>query len=185
LTATCEYEGIPVTLIDTAGEDDANTDIETASQTHRSRQTAEADLILHCIPVDVFALHLPQPDIHQPNLLIVTKADLATVETPAEAIVTSAATSLGLDTLRSSIAAELKHQSLGSDTSQVASHWRESLERAAYSLANAREAAAGPGGEELIAAELRLVIDDLGKVVGTVVTEDILDRIFRRFCIGK
>jgi tRNA modification GTPase len=41
------------------------------------------------------------------------------------------------------------------------------------------------GGEELVALELRLALDELGKVSGAVVTDDILDRIFQRFCIGK
>jgi tRNA modification GTPase len=40
-------------------------------------------------------------------------------------------------------------------------------------------------GEELVAAELRVALDHLGRVAGQVVTDDILDRIFSRFCIGK
>ena len=40
-------------------------------------------------------------------------------------------------------------------------------------------------GEELIAAEVRLALDELGKVSGAVTTDDVLDRIFSRFCIGK
>ena len=40
-------------------------------------------------------------------------------------------------------------------------------------------------GSELVAVDLRQGLDDLGRVVGAVVTEDLLDRIFRRFCIGK
>lgn len=41
------------------------------------------------------------------------------------------------------------------------------------------------GGNELVAIDLRQALDDLGRVVGTVVTDDVLDRIFQRFCIGK
>ncbi len=40
-------------------------------------------------------------------------------------------------------------------------------------------------GEELVAAELHVVLDELGKVSGAVTTDDVLDRIFSRFCIGK
>ncbi len=40
-------------------------------------------------------------------------------------------------------------------------------------------------GEELIAAEIRLALDELGHILGAVYTDDILDRIFSRFCIGK
>jgi tRNA modification GTPase len=54
-------------------------------------------------------------------------------------------------------------------------------------LANARKLADDQqvGGDELVAAELRLALDELAQVVGAVYTEDILDRIFSRFCIGK
>ena len=40
-------------------------------------------------------------------------------------------------------------------------------------------------GNELIAVELRTALHELGKVVGAVYTDDLLDRIFSKFCIGK
>jgi tRNA modification GTPase len=94
---------------------------------------------------------------------------------------------------------------LGTDTrgdsdvvAQTAARCHDSLRRAAESVQRARAAhqrgssALGPafpigagGGEELVAAELRTALDELGLVVGAVYTDDILDRIFSRFCIGK
>ena len=41
------------------------------------------------------------------------------------------------------------------------------------------------GGNELVAVELRAALAELGKVVGAVYTDDLLDRIFSTFCIGK
>jgi tRNA modification GTPase len=38
---------------------------------------------------------------------------------------------------------------------------------------------------ELLAAELRLALDQVGEMTGAVYTDDLLDRIFSRFCIGK
>jgi len=38
---------------------------------------------------------------------------------------------------------------------------------------------------ELLALELRCALEDLGEMVGAVYTDDLLDRIFSRFCIGK
>ena len=40
-------------------------------------------------------------------------------------------------------------------------------------------------GDELVAIDLYQTLDELGRVVGRVVSDDILDRIFGRFCIGK
>ena len=61
----------------------------------------------------------------------------------------------------------------------------ESLRLAATSLDRAREAVRTRLGEELIAAEIRVALAELGKVAGAVCTDDLLDRIFSRFCIGK
>jgi tRNA modification GTPase len=56
---------------------------------------------------------------------------------------------------------------------------------AAQSLGTALDLAQQDAGDELIAAELRIALAELGKVVGAVYTDDLLDRIFRTFCIGK
>jgi tRNA modification GTPase len=41
------------------------------------------------------------------------------------------------------------------------------------------------GGDELIAAEIRAALDAIGVVVGAVWADDVLDRVFSQFCIGK
>ena len=56
-----------------------------------------------------------------------------------------------------------------------------SVRRAAESI----ERAQASKSEELVAAELRIALDELGLVAGETYTVDILDRIFSRFCIGK
>jgi tRNA modification GTPase len=67
----------------------------------------------------------------------------------------------------------------------TAARCRESLDRAAVGLCDALAIARQRGGDELVAAELRLALDELGQVVGAVYTDDVLDRVFSRFCIGK
>ncbi|HTQ38896.1 MAG TPA: tRNA uridine-5-carboxymethylaminomethyl(34) synthesis GTPase MnmE, partial [Pirellulales bacterium] len=72
----------------------------------------------------------------------------------------------------------------------TAARVRESIRLASDSLSGARRliaapTASGPAEEELVAAELRTALAELGKVVGAVYTDDLLDRIFSRFCIGK
>ena len=62
---------------------------------------------------------------------------------------------------------------------------RASLEAAVAALEQAGELARAAAGDELVAGELRLALTELGQVVGAVYTDDILDRIFSRFCIGK
>ena len=67
---------------------------------------------------------------------------------------------------------------------------RRSLELASEALGRARSIVRDASdedlvGEELVAAEVRLALDEIGQVVGTVYTDDVLDRVFSRFCVGK
>lgn len=99
-------------------------------------------------------------------------------------LATSSITGYGLSELRQAILHALSDDSSSAVTS-TALRCHESLRLAKSSLDQARVAASEGLGEELVAAELRVVLEELGSVVGTVYTDDILDRIFSRFCIGK
>jgi len=59
------------------------------------------------------------------------------------------------------------------------------LEGAAAALARAEVAAREGVSEEFISVELRSALGELGEIVGAVTTEDLLERIFSTFCIGK
>ena len=59
------------------------------------------------------------------------------------------------------------------------------MERATSSLKAAAELAHATAGDELVASEIRRALEELGKITGVVYTDDVLDRIFSRFCIGK
>jgi tRNA modification GTPase len=67
----------------------------------------------------------------------------------------------------------------------TAARCRESLRNAEESLQHARTLLTQKAGEEFIAGEIRLALEEIGRVVGAVYTDDVLDRIFSRFCVGK
>lgn len=99
---------------------------------------------------------------------------------------TSARTGFGCTALRGAIRRKLLGgTSTGEVVTATAVRCREALESARESLLRARELAGTASDEVLLASELRLVLDRLGQVVGTVHTEDLLERIFSRFCVGK
>ena len=85
----------------------------------------------------------------------------------------------------------LRHRLLQQDEAEAgmvaatATRCHESLRLACEALLRARDLAVDLAGDELLAVELRLALEELGKVVGAVYTDDILERIFSRFCIGK
>ncbi len=103
------------------------------------------------------------------------------------ALPTSSVTGEGIDRLRDELRdAVLAAGACGAEVvAGTAVRCRESLRLAAEGLERARQIAGSGTGEELVAAELRVALDELGKVAGAVYTEDVLDRIFSRFCIGK
>jgi tRNA modification GTPase len=102
-------------------------------------------------------------------------------------IATSSLTGEGIDALRAGLRdAVLTLGASGGDmVPSTAVRCGESLRLAADSLDRARKLVDRRMGEELVAAEIRVALDELGKVVGAVYTDDVLDRVFSRFCIGK
>ncbi len=100
---------------------------------------------------------------------------------------TSGQSGFGIPELRQRIEQELleREEAESSVVAGTAVRCRESLRRANAALAEARSLAVNSAGDELLAVEIRAALNELGQVLGTIYTEDLLDRIFSRFCIGK
>ena len=183
LEAPCDCDGLPVDLVDTAGLEATSTPVEARAQDFRADQSALADLRLACRSSDG-PRDEPETLVDRPTLRIWTKADVSPA--PEGWIATSALTGEGLAGLRSSIAAALRSKAVEGDLpAGTAARCGESLRAAGRSLEAAAATLRLGGGDELVAVDLRQALDDLGQVVGAVVTDDLLDRIFRKFCIGK
>ncbi len=90
-------------------------------------------------------------------------------------------TGAGLDPLLAALAARIAETYRSEAPVLTRARHRQALEDAAASLARARAAAL----PELRAEDLRLALRRLGQITGTVDVEDLLDVIFRDFCIGK
>jgi tRNA modification GTPase len=188
LRAVCECAGMTVELIDTAGTETPADVVSAQAQRFRTDQAGEADLVLLCSATDAQVVG-DKPLFHgSPTIRVWTKCDLGLPSALSQggAVLSSAETGMGLDALREAIARAIG--SLGAEEDLPAStgaRCRDSIDRAASALGSAASTLLAGGGEELVAFDLRLAIDELGKVLGAVVTDDILDRIFQRFCIGK
>jgi tRNA modification GTPase len=184
LSALCDCGGLTVELIDTAGVEPGTGRIEGRAQALRAEQEARADLRLVCESFDTEPATPVEPG--PAHLRVWNKCDLAPPDLPAGVLMTSARTGAGLDELRAAITAALQARATDGDSATgTGARCRESLAHASHALRTASETLLEGGGDELVALDLRQAVDELGKVVGAVVTDDILDRIFRRFCIGK
>jgi tRNA modification GTPase len=181
-------------IADTAGVscDATQNELDRAAQDAARRQVQQADLTLLCIdrsqPLTVGEMDELNRATDK-RLVILTKGDLPPHRNFRQmpgAIHTSSINGAGIGELRGAIARALdtSHSEAGVLAS-TSDRCRESLRRAGEALERARATASMGGREELIASEVRVALDELGRVVGAVYTKDILDRVFSRFCIGK
>jgi tRNA modification GTPase len=117
------------------------------------------------------------------------KADVATavVVEPAETVLeVSARTGAGMAGLRRAIAAALSGGEAHRDTPAISNLRHIALlEQARADLARAQQAAAGTVPEEFLLADLQAARLRFDEIVGTRTNEDVLRRIFERFCLGK
>jgi tRNA modification GTPase len=197
LAATIDLDGQPVDLVDTAGAEENDHAINRDAQLLRLERMRQADVVLWCTAADAnpddqdrdrqlrqgHATHSTIPLRHL--FQVVTKSDAMTEGDPAFLSV-SARTGAGLRELKSRLREALAVGADGSEllTSTLA-RCGESLGLARESLGRAAEFSAKTAGEELVAHELRRGLEALGEIAGVVYTDDLLDRIFSRFCIGK
>jgi tRNA modification GTPase len=191
LTADLELGQLHVQLIDTAGLDETvDRPIDAAAQQMTDTQHRAADLQLHCFDVSCAPTAVDLEASRQTDakrIVIWTKCDRATPPVNAPGFRTSAASGLGVNELRDSIR-DWALDSMAADLGLVPStlgRCRNALKMSTASVRRASAIAEAGAGEELVAAELRDALTGLGEVVGAVYTDDVLDRIFSRFCIGK
>ncbi|UUO05432.1 50S ribosome-binding GTPase [Blastopirellula sp. J2-11] len=186
LQKTIVIGGEQVALIDTAGLEEVQAGPQQSAQRLGGDQVSRADLRIVCFDASRAATdvewRLWNESPEDRRLLVLTKCDLTT-PTVTAGITTSVANGVGITQLREAIAEMLAALPAADDA--TASRCRASLEQAADSLAAALSAAQYGLGEELIAVEIRMALSELGRVVGAIATDDILDVIFSRFCIGK
>ncbi|HVU86818.1 MAG TPA: tRNA modification GTPase [Pirellulales bacterium] len=207
LVGALTLDGTTIELVDTAGVTgmaasgaarttapascEPGQDIDAAAQQATSQARREATIELVCLdasrPLDAWERgQLAAPGA---RIVVLTKCDLWKATSHVDrAIATSSTTGQGLDELCQHLRTCVIERA-GGDTADVvavtAARCHDSVRRAATALAQAVKLVDDRAGDELIAAEMRTAIGELGQVVGAVYTDDLLDRIFSRFCIGK
>ncbi|MGZ6971135.1 MAG: tRNA uridine-5-carboxymethylaminomethyl(34) synthesis GTPase MnmE, partial [Thermoanaerobaculia bacterium] len=104
---------------------------------------------------------------------------------PSPGLNVSAVTGEGLDALRAAMAARLGLVEADGELLVLERH-REALASAAMCLREASALARSDGGApELVAGRVREALSALGAITGETATEELLDRIFATFCVGK
>ena len=187
IEASVEVEGWPVRLADTAGLWDAPAELDRLGVEVSRRYLAHADLVLLCAEAGR-PLGTDEERIlaDRPALLVRTKADLASAGDGA--LATSIVSGQGLDRLRRAVVERLFTEGQGyADLEPMLTRerHRQGLARAGAEL-DAAVSLFESGGEPVLTAHhLRQATLALDEVIGVVDIEDVLDRVFSRFCVGK
>ncbi len=206
VTSLLDFGDQKIELVDTAGIEQINSNqsIAAASQNHRANEIEQCDLALLCISAecsaDELAMQLRQlSEFHSATTAVVlTKADRS--GSAAELVgdlesrfadMRIASTSVidlqGIDDLRKLIE-KFALESQSAETAIVGStmlRTGQSLLESHAAIESALSAARDGIGDEVVASEVRSALDCLGLIVGTIYTDDILDVVFGKFCIGK
>ena len=181
--------GLPLRLIDTAGQRDSSDPVEIEGARRARAQAARAQLLLHVVethqPFAVGKIDLPE---NIPTLLIANKSDLGRHPSlPARAILLSALTGEGLADLEKQIESALLGNATDETETALTINARQNatLQRTTQALDRALAALRDSTGLEIVSIELRDALDALAEVIGKTDNEDILTRLFQNFCIGK
>jgi tRNA modification GTPase len=184
LTQVLQLGEVRVEIVDTPGRQSAGDAIENQAQALGREQAERADLVLAC--VEAGEAQAVANDLgnggQPPAVTVFTKCDLAAA--PAGALATSSVTGEGLERLRALLAEAARNRTAASLAPSLA-RCRHHVDACLEHLRRAHRVVLFEDPAELLALELREALEQLGQMVGAVYTDDLLDRIFSRFCIGK
>jgi tRNA modification GTPase len=169
--------GVLVLASDTAGLRDSSDAIESEGVRRALARARDAHLTL--LLLDASAEH-PCAGLSEdlkPDLTVWNKTDLK----PHDGISLSLKTGAGLDLLQALLQQKVQQKFAGEAPALTRPRHRAALTEALAALDHARSAAQS----ELLAEDLRLAMRAIGRITGRVDVEEILDFVFRDFCIGK
>lgn len=171
-----QLPSLTVLLQDLAGWQTDQGALNQAAQERARRCLQAAELVVSVRPPECV-----QP-FHAGGLPVSSKLDLPGSCARPGSLGVSAQSGLGIDALRRAIEERVARCS---QTGRVLHRHREQLLRAEAALEQAERALAAELGPECLALDLRCAVQSLGELSGQDFAEDLLDRIFAGFCIGK
>lgn len=190
--------GLPVVLWDTAGIRETQDEVEKIGVDFSKRRLEEAEAVLavldgsSCLSAEDFAIL--EAISGKKGLVVINKVDLPQqldirktkmLAADKELVSVSAKEGKGLDELKQALRRLLLGQE--SEPSMMVTNLRHkaSLERCEKALLEAMGALKGGLPSEIVAVDLQEAREGLEEVIGTVTSDNILERIFSQFCIGK
>jgi tRNA modification GTPase len=183
--AEVEIGGLKALLLDSAGRKNAENEIESLALSMLEECVAGSEVVIFVVE----AHHRPAEDeigfygaITCRKLMVANKSDLGISPELPECLKTSCVTGEGIEALREELARTLVSRvGRHPDSLALSVRQHDALSRASGALGRAMV----QSEEELLAADIRDAINALGELTGETLGEEVLDRIFSQFCIGK
>ena len=192
--------GIPLKLIDTAGIRDAKDEVEKIGIEKSREMTKEADLVIAIFDASE---ELTKEDLEildlikdKKTIIILNKNDLdqkidendERLRKVSDSIIKiSALNKTGIEDIYDEISSLFDLNEINLDQEVVITNIRHKnlIDKAIESVKKARETLKGKMPLDIIAIFIKDILEDLGNITGEVVTDDIIDEIFSKFCLGK
>jgi tRNA modification GTPase len=197
---TVNIKGIPLRLIDTAGLHDTDNPLEAEGVKFTRRRLDEANLVLFMVdcsvPLNDEDMKIYDLVRNRETILVINKIDLGDEDAVRKIldrlgglswVKVSALYNQGIERLKAGMFEQVTHQSGPADVPSIVPNLRHkvALERALGASKDVVEGLKTRRPAELVAVDLKEALDALGEIIGVITTEEILDQIFSRFCIGK
>jgi tRNA modification GTPase len=187
--------GVPLKILDTAGIRHSPDVVEQEGVRRSIAAIGSADIVLLVLdgsqPLTAEDLRVMDEVQGKHVIAIINKSDLPgkldPLKEPRVQVSISCRSGEGLDRLKHAITDQVKQGTISSREHVWAVNQRHksALEQTKASLQNALESITSGLSPEFISLDLRGALDSLGLIIGATYTEDILERIFNDFCIGK
>jgi len=190
-------KGITFRFIDTAGIRHTEDVIEAKGVERTREKMKQARLIIYLFDPTQDKIEAVQEQIQEvkdlniPFVTIINKSDLITESQRAEyqvlnPLYISAKEQLGIEELKDELLNQVNLSNINKDDVMVTNirhvealqHTQTALEKVLYGIDN-------PVTSDFLAMDIRQALHHLGEITGTVTTDDLLDNIFSKFCIGK
>ena len=173
-------------FVDTAGLRSTDDRLERMGMERTRRAIESAQIVIRMVEPEVKEVGTLPESEGKREIIVVNKIDRSGERNIPDAIYISAREGVGIDKLCRALRSTVDTDGVYRGEAVVSNirHY-DALQRARESIVKAQDGLAGGISSELLSEELRMATDALGEITGEITSDEILQNIFSKFCVGK